>query len=139
MEDLMEAGEEDLQRVPEVGPRVASAIRHFFRQPGNRQVIERLHRSGVRMQHVPRSRPPGGAILSGKTFVLTGTLPELTREEASRIITSLGGKVTSSISRKTSFLLAGADPGSKLTRARELGVPVLDERAFKELVEQGPR
>jgi DNA ligase (NAD+) len=134
MEGLMEASEEELQRVPEVGPRVAAAIRNFFQQPRNRLVIERLKKSRVRMQHTLRARPAGEAPLSGKTFVLTGALSGLTREEASRIITSLGGKVTSSLSRKTSYLLAGADPGSKLARARELGVPVLDEKAFQKMV-----
>jgi DNA ligase (NAD+) len=133
---LMEATEEELQRVHEVGPRVAAAIRQFFQQPRNRQVIRRLQEAGVRMEHAPRERPPGTAVFSGKSFVLTGTLPGLTREEATRIIASLGGRVISSVSRKTSYLLAGADPGSKLARARELGVPVLDERGFLELAKE---
>jgi DNA ligase (NAD+) len=139
MDLLMEAGEEDLQRVPEVGPRVADSIRHFFRQPRNRQVVRGLGEAGVRMRHVPRERAPGGPVFSGKTFVLTGTLAGLTREEATRIIARLGGKVTSSVSRKTSYLLAGSDAGSKLSRAEKLGVPVLDEKSFMELVEGSRR
>jgi DNA ligase (NAD+) len=136
MELLMEAGEEDLQRVPEVGPRVAAAIRQFFLQPRNREVLQRLRDASVRMEHAPRRVPSGGAIFTGKTFVLTGTLPGLSREEATRIITSLGGKVTATVSRKTSFLLAGADPGSKLSKARQLGIPVLDEKGFRALLEE---
>jgi len=134
IEDLMDAGEEDLQRVQEVGPRVAAAIRQFFNQPRNRAVIRRLREAGVRMQPSVRLRPENEAIFSGRTFVLTGTLPTMTREEATRLITSLGGKVTSSISRKTSYLLAGDDPGSKLAKAREWGVPALDQEAFERLV-----
>jgi DNA ligase (NAD+) len=135
MEDLMEVEEADLQRVHEVGPRVAAAVRQFFREPRNRRAIDRLRRAGVRMEHTPPARPSGAAIFSGKSFVLTGTLPSLTREEATRIIVSRGGKVVSSVSRKTSFVLAGADPGSKLSKALGLGVPVLDEKAFRQLAE----
>jgi len=137
--DLMEAGEEDLQRVREVGPRVAAAIRQFFRQPGNREVVKRLREAGIRMRHAERSRPPGAAIFAGRTFVLTGTLPGLTREEATRIIVSLGGKVSTAVSRKTSYLLAGSDPGTKLDKAEGLGVRVLDEKAFRALVEGSGR
>jgi len=139
IEDLMEAAEEDLQRVREVGPRVAAAIRQFFRQPGNREVVKRLRGAGVRMRHTERPRPPGAAIFAGKTFVLTGALPGLTREEATRIIVSLGGKVSSAISRKTSYLLAGSEPGTKLKKAEKLGVRVLDEEAFRALVEGSGR
>ncbi len=138
IEDLMAAEEGALQRVPEVGPRVAAAIRQFFQQPRNRQVVQALREAKVRMEHAPRVRASGGAIFSGKTFVLTGTLPGMTRQEAEKIIASLGGKVSSSISRKTSYLLAGSDPGSKLARARELGVPVLDEEAFLALAKGAP-
>ncbi len=137
--DLMEAGEEDLQRVREVGPRVAAAIRQFFRQSGNREVVRRLREAGVRMRHAPRPRPSGAAIFAGKTFVLTGALPGLTREEATRIIVSLGGKVISAVSRKTSYLLAGSDPGAKLRKAEELGVTVLDEESFRALLEGSGR
>ena len=139
IDDLMKAGEEELQRVREVGPRVAAAIHQFFRQPGNQEVVRRLREAGVRMRRAERAGPPGAAIFAGRTFVLTGTLPGLSREEATRIIVSLGGKVSSSVSRKTSFLLAGADPGTKMARAREWGVPVLDEKAFLAMVEGASR
>ncbi len=138
IEDLMNADEEALQRVREVGPRVAAAIRQFFQQPRNRKVVERLREAGLRMEHVSRARPGRGAVFSGKTFVVTGTLPSMTRQEAETIIASLGGNVSSSISRKTSYLLAGSDPGSKLARARELGVPVLDQEAFLALARGVP-
>jgi DNA ligase (NAD+) len=131
---LMDASEEDLQRVPEVGPRVAAAIRQFFDQPRNREVVRRLRDAGVRMERVAPRAPAGNRILSGRTFILTGTLPTMTRDEATRLILSRGGKVTTSISKKTSYLLAGADPGSKLAKAKTLGVEVLDQQAFEKLI-----
>ena len=131
---LMDAGEENLQRVPEVGPRVAAAIGQFFHQKRNREVVRRLQAAGVSMKHAARVVPPGGAVLAGKAFVLTGTLPGLTREEASHLILRHGGKVSSSLSRKTSYVLAGEEAGSKLEKARELGVPVLDEAAFLRMI-----
>jgi len=134
MDDLMEAGEEALQRVPEIGPRVAATIRQFFGQERNRAVVRRLREAGVRMKHAPSLPPAGAGALSGRTFVLTGTLPGLTREDASRMIARHGGKVTTSVSRKTSFVVAGEDAGSKLEKAKALGVPVLDEAALLRLV-----
>ncbi|HEU5181762.1 MAG TPA: NAD-dependent DNA ligase LigA [Candidatus Polarisedimenticolia bacterium] len=134
VEDLMEAGEAELQRVPEVGPRVAAAIHQFFRQERNREVVTRLREAGVRMEHVVAAPPPGAGALAGKTFVLTGTLEGLSREEATRLIVRHGGKVSSSLSRKTSYLLAGAEPGSKLAKAAEIGTSVLDEKEFLALI-----
>ena len=134
----MKAGKEDLQRVQEVGPRVAAAIHQFFRQPENLAVVRRLRAAKVLMHHPERARP-AAAVLAGKTFVLTGALSGMTREEAERIIVSLGGKVSSAVSRKTSYLLAGSDAGTKLARARELGVAVLDEGAFLAMVEGAGR
>lgn len=134
LESLMEASEEDLQRVPEVGPRVAGAIRQFFDRAQNRKVIQKLKAAGVRMERMASRKPGAGRLLEGKTFVLTGTLPSLSREEAGRVIRSLGGKVSSSVSSKTSYLLAGADPGTKLQKAKELGVKILDQKAFRALI-----
>jgi len=134
MDDLMDATEEDLQHVPEVGPRVASAIRQFFHQPRNREVIRRLRNAGVKMEHTAPRGAPGGAILAGKTFVLTGRLPTLTRDEVARLIHGHGGKVTASVSRKTSYVLAGEESGSKLEKARVLGVPALTEAAFLRMI-----
>jgi DNA ligase (NAD+) len=133
IEKLLEATEDDLQRVQEIGPRVAAAVRQFFQESRNRDLIRRLREAGLRMPHSPPAR--SGGAFAGKMFVLTGTLPGLTREEATRVITAGGGKVGSSVSRKTSYLVAGEDPGAKLAKARELGIPVLDERALRDLME----
>jgi DNA ligase (NAD+) len=135
IEALMEASEEELQRVPEVGPRVSAAIRDFFGEPRNRDLVRRLREAGVALRPAAARAPAGAAPLAGKTFVLTGTLPTLSREEATRLITSRGGRVSSSVSRKTSYVLAGAEPGSKLERAKKLGIPVLDQEAFERLLD----
>jgi DNA ligase (NAD+) len=132
METLAAAGEEDLLAVDGVGPAIAESVAFFFSQQENRVVIEKLARAGVRMAD-GAAAGPGAGPLEGKTFVLTGGLKGFTREEASEIIESLGGRVTGSVSRKTDFVLAGADPGSKLAKARELGVTILDEGGFREL------
>ncbi len=135
IDSLMEASEEDLQRVSEVGPRVASAIRQFFGQERNRDVVRRLQEAGVKMKHEPSAARPEGALLAGKSFVLTGTLPTLSRDEAARLIALHGGKVSSSVSRKTSFLLAGESAGSKQEKANALRIPVLDEAAFLKMIQ----
>lgn len=134
LDALMEAGEERLQEAPDVGPVVAASIAHFFREPHNREVIGRMREAGVTW---PESDPAPAASLplSSKTFVLTGTLPGLSREEAKARIEASGGKVAGSVSKKTDYVVAGSDPGSKLEKARELGVPVLDERGLLELLD----
>lgn len=131
---LMEASEEALTAVPDVGPVVARAIAHFFDQPHNREVVEQLQAVGVRWP--PVERPVIDSAIAGKTFVLTGTLASMTRDEASARIEALGGKVSSSVSKKTSYVVAGEAAGSKLERAQALGVTVLDEAAFLALLEQ---
>jgi DNA ligase (NAD+) len=137
IEKLMEATEDDLQRVQEIGPRVAAAIRQFFLESRNRDLIRRLREAGVRMPHAPPAR--AGGAFAGKTFVLTGALPGLTREEATRMITSRGGKVGSSVSRKTSYVVAGEDPGAKMAKARSLGIPILDEQDLRSLADKETR
>jgi DNA ligase (NAD+) len=134
MNGLAAASEDALKEVPEVGPVVAAAVRAYFDEPRNRDVLARLEAAGVNMQGRPVDgrRAPGP--LAGRTFVLTGTLSGMSREEAASAIVTRGGKVSGSVSRKTSFVVAGADPGSKLARARSLGVPVLDEAAFGRLI-----
>jgi DNA ligase (NAD+) len=122
---------EDLQRAEEVGPKVAESIYQFFREPRNQALVERLRAAGLRFEYEIR-RKTGGP-LRGLTFVLTGTLPNLSREEAARVIESAGGKVTGSVSRKTSYVVAGEEAGSKLDKARTLGVPVIDERQLLEM------
>lgn len=131
---LQETSAEAIEQVPDVGPIVARAVRAFLDEPHNQQLIARLAERGVRM--VDDAKPTGPdvpQIFAGKTFVITGTLPSMSREDASAFITRLGGKVAGSVSRKTSYLVAGDEAGSKLQKAQELGVPILDEAALKAL------
>ncbi|MCC5857970.1 MAG: NAD-dependent DNA ligase LigA [Ectothiorhodospiraceae bacterium] len=132
LEPIMAASEEELVQVPDVGPVVAQAIAHFFAEPHNRDVIRQLLAAGVRWPVVHRS--PRTQPLAGKTFVLTGTLAGMSRDQARNRIQALGGKVTGSVSRKTDYLVAGESPGSKLDKARELGVTVLDEAGMRALL-----
>ena len=122
---------ERLKEVEEVGPRIASSIREFFLEPKNIKLVERLRAAGLKMQGVKKQR---GTQLAGKTFVLTGTLEHLTRDEAKRRIEDAGGKVSGSVSKKTDYVVAGEEAGSKLDKARELGVPVISESDLEKLV-----
>jgi DNA ligase (NAD+) len=126
------AGLEDLQRAEEVGPKVAETVYQFFREPANRELVERLRAVGLQFTY--ESTRPAGGMLRGLTFVLTGTLPTLTREDAARLIEEAGGKVSGSVSKKTTYVVAGADPGSKIVKAQELGIPVLDEDTLRALL-----
>ncbi len=130
LERLMAASPEALTEVRDVGPEVAATVHRFFAERRNRALIERLLAAGVRPATVEAVRGP----LSGKTFVLTGTLSGMTRPEAQRRIEALGGRVTASVSAKTNYLVVGDDPGSKRARAEKLGVAILDEDAFRALV-----
>ncbi|MEZ5285516.1 MAG: NAD-dependent DNA ligase LigA [Vicinamibacterales bacterium] len=127
----------ELEAVHEVGPVVARSVRDWFDEPRNQALVARLRDAGVRTSG-PRKRPAiGPQPLAGKTFVLTGTLTSMSREDAAARIEALGGKVTGSVSKKTSFLVVGADAGSKLDKATALGVPTLDEAAFAGLIMNG--
>jgi DNA ligase (NAD+) len=128
---VMEADEEALLSVNDVGPVVAHSIRQFFDEAHNRDVIHALEAAGLKP--VLESGPEGQA-LAGKTLVLTGTMPTLTRDDATRMILSAGGKVSGSVSKKTAYVVAGEEPGSKLTKARDLGVPILDEEGLLALL-----
>src|SRR4030095_2357524 len=123
-----------LLQVSDVGPVVATSIRRFFVEPHNREVVEALRAAGVHWTEGGSAKPVQGA-LAGRTFVLTGTLPNLTREQAREQIESAGGKVAGTVSRKTAYVVAGAEAGSKLDRARELGVAIIDEDELKALLE----
>jgi DNA ligase (NAD+) len=136
LDAIMDASEEQLLAVADVGPIVAKSLRTFFDQPHNREVVEQLRACGVTW---PEGEPAPVAAqpLSGKTFVLTGTLPTLAREDAKALIEAAGGKVAGSVSKKTSFVVAGVEAGSKLDKAHELGVTVLDESQLKEMLDGG--
>jgi DNA ligase (NAD+) len=135
LEALMQADEEELQSVTDIGPVVAASVHGFFGEPHNRTVIERLVANGVHWEKVKRTAARS-RVLAGKTFVLTGTLGNMTRDEARQRIESLGGKVSGSVSKKTDYVVAGDKPGSKLDKAQQLGVAVLDEPALLELIDQ---
>ncbi|MCB2032560.1 MAG: NAD-dependent DNA ligase LigA, partial [Ottowia sp.] len=133
LDAVMNASVEQLAQVPDVGPVVAESIRTFFDQPHNREVVEHLRAVGV---HWPEGAPTEGATLPlvGKTFVLTGTLPTLSRDDAKAMLEAAGAKVAGSVSKKTSYVVAGEEAGSKLDKARELGVPVIDEGGMRALL-----
>jgi DNA ligase (NAD+) len=132
MEALEKASVEELQDVNEVGPRIAESIAEFFSIAANRKLIERLHQAGLTLTGQKKQR---GTKLAGKTFVLTGTLAHFTRDEAKKMIEDAGGTVTGSVSKKTDYVVAGADAGSKLDKAKDLGVTVIDEKQMKELLD----
>lgn len=129
LEAIRSASEEELQQVPDVGPVVAAHIRAFFQQPHNLEVIDKLLRAGVQWPVIER-RGTAALPLQGKTVVLTGTLSEMTRDEAKQRLRALGAKVTGSVSKKTDLVIAGAEAGSKLNKAEQLGVEVADENGF---------
>ena len=130
LDDLMAASAEQLQEVNDVGPSVSASIREFFDEPSNVELVKRLEKYGLTFKGVKKVR---GTALTGKTFVLTGTLPNYSRDAAKKMIEDAGGKVSGSVSKKTDFVVAGDDAGSKLDKARELGVKVIDEEKMVEL------
>lgn len=135
IDELMKATEEQIDAVPDIGPEIASTIHRFFQSSHNQSIIKRLRASGLPFStKVESAVKMPSAFFAGKTFVLTGTLEQMTRDEAKEQIEARGGKTSGSVSKKTDYLVAGAEAGSKLTKAQELGVKVLDEAAFiKEL------
>jgi DNA ligase (NAD+) len=135
MSAILEAPVEALETLPDVGPVVAASVRTFADEPRNRALVEKLAAAGVNMesrQPAPDVEAPGP--LEGKTFVITGTLPTMTRDEATKAIEERGGKVSTSVSKKTSYVVVGEEAGSKLEKARQLGIPTLTEEEFRALI-----
>jgi DNA ligase (NAD+) len=128
---------DELQRVREIGPVLAASVRAWFDQPANQALIEHFRAAGVTLHGEPKAAPEGPQPFAGKTFVITGTLDAMSRDEAQARIEALGGKVTGSVSRKTTCVVVGADAGSKLEKARALGIETLDEPAFLRLIMWG--
>ena len=132
IDSIVNASAEELECVEEVGPRISRAISDFFSRPAHRELIKHLHAAGVKMTAEKKQRTTQ---LAGMTLVLTGTLPTLSRDEAKAKIEAAGGKVSGSVSKKTSYVIAGEEAGSKLDKALELKVPVLDEAGLMKLLE----
>ncbi|HEV3203237.1 MAG TPA: NAD-dependent DNA ligase LigA [Gemmataceae bacterium] len=131
---VMDASEEDLSRIEGIGPVLAKSIYRFFQGEGGRKIIEALHSHGVKLTEERKSKKTRGAVLAGKTLVVTGILEKYSREEIEGLIKNLGGKATGSVSKKTDYVVAGDKAGSKLEKAHQLGVAVLTEKEFEKLI-----
>ena len=137
LQALSEATAEDLEAIEGIGPVIARSVAEWFTVARNRQLVADLEAAGLNVERLPEEAPPEVAedsAVAGKTFVITGTLESMGRKEAGEHIKKQGGKVSSSVSKKTDHVVAGASPGSKLAKAEELGVSVLDEAAFLALI-----
>jgi DNA ligase (NAD+) len=133
LEALRDATPDELQRIPDVGEVVGASIAQFFREPGNRMMIERLRAAGLRLTSERKAASGSDSKIKGTTWVITGTLSQ-PRDEIAEQIIQHGGKVSGSVSKKTSFVLAGEEAGSKLEKARKLGVRIIDEAGFRRLL-----
>ncbi|UYN89427.1 MAG: NAD-dependent DNA ligase LigA [Anaerolineales bacterium] len=136
LDELAKASTQDIDDIEGIGPSIAEAITDWFAQSSNQAVLKKLKKAGVWPRSEPRKAPSGPQPFAGLTFVVTGTLPTFSRKDAQNFIEERGGKVAGSVSKKTSYLVVGEDAGSKLDKARELGVPTLDEDALKQLAEK---
>jgi len=136
LDDLRQAGLEQLNEIEDVGSVIAQSLVQWFTAERNQDLIERLRSAGLNFHSALCQPKTAQGPFAGKTFVLTGTLPSMTREQAAARIEALGGKVSSSVSKKTDFVVAGEEAGSKLEKARKLGVKILDEREFMKLCDQ---
>jgi DNA ligase (NAD+) len=136
LEAVMQADEARLQAVKEIGPEISASLVSYFQEPSNRHVIDRLLKAGLTIEQAPSPREGSSLLLSGKSFVFTGGLDTLSRDEAKTLVERLGGTASSAVSSKTSYVVAGADPGSKLAHAKALGIPILTEQEFLALVQQ---
>ncbi len=131
---LRQAKQEELEAIPGIGPKVASSIVSWFQEKHNLHLLHKLARAGVRMSEPHKASPPAEQVVAGMTFVLTGTLPHLTRNDAKALIVKNGGKVTNRVSAKTTYIVVGASPGSKASQAAQFGVPALDETGLLALL-----
>jgi DNA ligase (NAD+) len=132
LDALKDATEEQLIEVAEVGPKIAASIAEFFSEAANKKLVKRLVEAGLAVKETRKE--PKDTRLTGKTFVFTGELEKYSREQAGELVTSHGGKVTSSVSKKTDYVVVGSEPGSKYDKAKALGVTILDEAAFVKLI-----
>ncbi len=132
LDQLVAASLDELMEVPEVGPKVAESIAEFFSEPANRELVKKLRRAGLNLSE--ERKTPRDTRLAGKTFVFTGALARRSREEAAELVVSHGGKVSSSVSKQTDYVVVGTDPGSKYDKAKSLGVTILDEAEFEKLL-----
>jgi DNA ligase (NAD+) len=132
IDNLIKASKEDIESIHEIGPQIAESVYDFLHKKQNMQMIEKLKKAGLKFE--TEQTGASSNKLEGLTFVLTGTLEKYSRDEAKAIIENLGGKVSGSVSKKTNYVLAGAEAGSKLAKANELGVKVIDEKGFEKIV-----
>jgi DNA ligase (NAD+) len=135
LDNLMNSTYEELVQIPEVGPKMAQSVITFFKQEQTKNIIRKFKRAGLNLETAGRKNRDEGAALNGITFVLTGSLEKYTRKQAQDIIEKFGGRVSSSVSSKTDYVLAGKDPGSKLEKAKELGIKIIDEEEFERMLE----
>ena len=133
IENLIDAQIEDLTAINEIGPEIAASIVNFFHEPKNKDVMEKFRKAAVKPQ---KKEITAGNTLQGKSFVLTGTLTSMARNDAKSIIESLGGSVNASVTKKTTYVVAGSEPGSKLDKANSLGITVLNEKEFLKLIDR---
>jgi DNA ligase (NAD+) len=130
LQKLMDADTETLRSIDQIGPVMAESIHNYFKEPRNKKIVNQLIEAGVK----PKAEKTFGKKLAGKTFVLTGTLPSYKRSEVEKMIKEAGGKTSSSVSKNTDYVIAGVDPGSKLDKANKLGVKVISEKDFLEML-----
>ncbi len=135
LESLAQSDEKELTDIEGIGPRIARSVAIFFRQKETHELMKKLHHAGVKLEEEAKPKAPVSSRIAGKTFVLTGTLNSMSRPEAEKRIKALGGRAGSSVTKKTDFLVAGSEPGSKLEKARELGVRIVNEAEFLELIQ----
>jgi DNA ligase (NAD+) len=138
IESLARASAVDLMSIEGIGPNIARGIVDWFARPVNQQVLHKLNQAGVWPTQQQKQRPETNQSLAGLTFVVTGTLPTYGREDVKAVIEAHGGKVIDSVSKKTSYLVVGENPGSKLEKARDLGIPQIDEVELNRLIQQSP-